>query len=46
MSVEERLDLIEADLRALVDELATIGAELRELHRLLVHSVTEPRKST
>ena len=46
MSVEERLDLIEMDLRAIVEELATIGAELRELHRLLVHSVTEPREST
>jgi hypothetical protein len=39
--LHRRLDLIEADLRAAVIELETIGAEIRELHRLLVHRVTE-----
>ena len=42
---EERLDQIEQDLRGLADEVATLNAELREIHRLLVHQIIQPQES-
>lgn len=38
-----RLDQIEASVRAIADEQQSAATEIAELHRLIVHRVTETR---